>query len=361
MVKVVIRDFKQKCAFTLAEVLITLVVIGIVAVLTMPAMIKNHNQKAWDTAKSVFEKRIEIATRQMNTEEKLAGYSTTMDFVNELKKYIKITKICTSNEITKCFSSEVFWNQDEDPIDMSTIKLASDFGQDDWGTETVGVQFANGVNAIIAYNPKTTQDPYNNQFNATVNSMAMLYDVSGNKKPNSGGKDIHNINVKSLGNVTGCAIDPDLVGGMCITQILAPGSGYGPMSRAECEQAMAVGELGIQKCYSDPDYWAGAVKACGGIGKMPNESQLTSLSSYLYNIDASATSSAEVTLDLDRAAQFLAASPLASYQQIYMWAGQEKSSRYAYNWFFRPDMYVHWYYGILRTYPSAVAVCVDVP
>ena len=60
-----------KAAFTLAEVLITLAIIGVVAVLTVPALIQNYNEKAWETAKSVFEKRLEVAVKQLNTEEKL--------------------------------------------------------------------------------------------------------------------------------------------------------------------------------------------------------------------------------------------------------------------------------------------------
>ena len=79
-----------KAAFTLAEVLITLAIIGVVAAITIPSLVKNYNEKAWSTAQKVFTERLEVATRQMNTEEKLAGYSNTMDFVNELKKYIKI-------------------------------------------------------------------------------------------------------------------------------------------------------------------------------------------------------------------------------------------------------------------------------
>ena len=173
----------RKSAFTLAEVLITLAIIGVVAVLTVPALIQNYNEKAWETAQDVFTKRLEVATRQMNTEEKLAGYSSTMDFVNELKKYIKITRVCDNSNITKCFNKEVIWNEGEDPIDMSAIRNAASLGQDDWDTDTVAVQFANGVNAIIAYNPNTEQQPFNNQFSATSASMAILYDVSGNKNP----------------------------------------------------------------------------------------------------------------------------------------------------------------------------------
>ena len=37
----------SKVAFTLAEVLITLAVIGVVAVLTLTNLIQSHNEKAW--------------------------------------------------------------------------------------------------------------------------------------------------------------------------------------------------------------------------------------------------------------------------------------------------------------------------
>ena len=323
--------FQRHAAFTLAEVLITLAIIGVVAVLTLPALIQNYNEKAWETAQKVFTNRLEVATRQMNTEEKLAGYSNTMDFVNELKRYIKITRVCDNSNITKCFDKEVIWNEGEDPIDMSTIKNAASLGQEDWDTDTVAVQFANGVNAIIAYNPNTTQEPFNNQFSATSNSMAILYDVSGNKNPNTNGKDIAGINVTELAGTTGCMINPDLVGGMCISQILAPGSGYSPMTLAECNQAVSDGELGIQACSYDPDYWAGAVKTCGGTSKMPTMAQLGQLATYVYNYDSTIGAQQGIsglTLDREKAAQFLSASPYSNY--FYVWSGQEISSTDAY-------------------------------
>ena len=273
----------SKVAFTLAEVLITLAVIGVVAVLTLPNLIQSHNEKAWSTAKSVFEKRLEVATRQMNTEEKLAGYDSTMDFVNELKKYIKITKVCDSDNITKCFDKEVIWNEGEDPVPMEGITSAESFGLD-WDTETVAVQFANGVNAIIAYNPNATQDPYNNQFSATSNSMAILYDVSGNKNPNTNGKDINHINVTELAGVTGCMI-PEEILGYCITQILGPDTGYSPMTRSECEQARTNGEYEIAECRYDYDYWLGAVRACKGWDKMPTQEELATLAKYIYDTE----------------------------------------------------------------------------
>src|SRR5574344_429982 len=41
---------RKKSAFTLAEVLITLGIIGVVAALTLPSLIENHNKKVWVTS-----------------------------------------------------------------------------------------------------------------------------------------------------------------------------------------------------------------------------------------------------------------------------------------------------------------------
>ncbi len=345
----------KKVAFTLAEVLITLAIIGVVAAITIPSLVKNYNEKAWSTAQDVFTKRLEVATRQMNTEEKLAGYSNTMDFVNELKKYIKITRVCDNSNITKCFNKEVIWNEGEDPIDMSTIKNAASLGQDDWDTDTVAVQFANGVNAIIAYNPNTTQEPFNNQFAATSASMAILYDVSGNKNPNTNGKDIaHNGNVKQLAGVTGCLL-PEEELGFCISQILGPqNGGFGPLTKAECEAQK--GDLGISACNYDNDYWAGAVAKCGGTSKMPTMEQLGQLAAYVYNYDGTIGAQQDVyslTLDTTKAAQFFSASSSSNY--FYVWSGQERSSTDAYSRdFYSTDTY--WYYNY-RGNSNFLAVC----
>ena len=347
---------RKRTAFTLAEVLITLAIIGVVAVLTLPNLIQNHNQKAWSTAQDVFTKRLEVATRQMNTEEKLAGYDSTMDFVNELKKYIKITRVCDNDNITKCFDKEVIWNDGEEPIDMSTIKNAESFGLD-WDTETVAVQFANGVNAVIAYNPNATQDPFNNEFSATSESMAILYDVSGNKNPNTKGKDILNINVSKLAGVTGCMI-PELKDTMCISQILGPSGegGYSPMTKAECEEQK--GDLGIEACNYDNDYWAGAVRACGGVQNMPTQAQLEQLAAYIYP-DAESISSSDTTFglnwDADRASLFMAQSPYSYYFSV--WSGQEFNPYNAYCRDFNSTQ-TYWNY-YFRNYSSRLAVCLD--
>ena len=45
-----IHHYKNKKGFTLAEVLITLGIIGVVAAMTLPTLIAKHQEKEWVTA-----------------------------------------------------------------------------------------------------------------------------------------------------------------------------------------------------------------------------------------------------------------------------------------------------------------------
>ena len=87
----------KKIGFTLAEVLITLAIIGIVAALTIPTLVQNYQERACNTASQVFQRKLGEALRVMNVQGTLAGYTTTEAFVNELSKHIKITRICDND------------------------------------------------------------------------------------------------------------------------------------------------------------------------------------------------------------------------------------------------------------------------
>ena len=204
-------------------------------------------------------------------------------------------------------------------------------GQDNWGTEVIGAQFANGIDALIAYDPNCTQDPFNNQIQAS-NCMAILYDVSAKKNPNSYGKDLRaNGNVLSLGGIE-CAFE---VNGTCYTNPALPT----PMTKAECEQAVAEGTLGIKACYYDNDYWAGAVKHCGGVGNMPTPAQLAEIATDLYGDHGFSTSGYEhkdgLTMDTSKPyASILhglygdmAGVPDGAFA---IWSGQESDGNIAY-------------------------------
>ena len=264
-----------KKAFTLAEVLITLGIIGVVAAMTIPTLMVDINSKQWSTAKDVFNKKLNEAMKNMNTAQVISGHPDTLSFVNELGKHFKINKICKNNDLQSCFTDTVWWGAGEatpEEVDMTRIKQASDFGLEDWGTELIGIQFANGVTGLVAYNPACSGDPYSNQFNGT-GCISMLYDTSGDKNPNTSGKDLGNYGViNKLGN-SNCAFE---FNGTCFGMPFSPTE----LSMNECETVKD--ELGIATCSSYHD-WNGAVKACGGRSKMASPQHLADLANYLYD------------------------------------------------------------------------------
>ena len=304
--------------FTLAEVLITLAIIGIVAALTIPTLVQNFQQDAWDTASEV-----------MNVQGTLAGYTTTEAFVDELSKHIKITRICDNDDITTCFADKVTWGkegQETEEVDMSEIKTAKNFGQEDWDTNTVGVQFANGVNAVIAYNPSCTQNQFSNQV-AVNDCLAILYDVDGFKSPNSVTKDLRdNGNIISLGGVEGGFCIPN---GLCFTAPFQPTA----LTAADCNANKD--KYGIQNCMTgDNDYWGGAMKACAEQGKrLPNDSELTTLANDLYGetIGGGDNEAVYATMNTDKASSY----GISLYDfgggvsGFSLWSGQETDARLA--------------------------------
>ena len=270
----------SKKAFTLAEVLITLGIIGVVASITMPSLMINVNKKQWETASDLFQKELRESLKNMNTAQVISGHPNTLSFVNELANHYKINKICKNNELQNCFSKTVYWGAGEatpEEVDMSEITQASHFGLQDWNTELIGVQFANGVTGLVAYNPTCSGDPLSNQFNGT-NCISMLYDTSGYKSPNTLGKDLGNYGViKQLGGLV-CAFE---IGGTCFTTLAFTAD---PISKAECEAIK--GNLGIKACYYDDDYWAGAVKQCGGVDKLASPEEVALVAQYIYGSNA---------------------------------------------------------------------------
>ena len=338
-----------KKGFTLAEVLITLAIIGIVAALTIPTLVQNYQTRAWNTASQVFQRKLGEALRVMNVQGTLAGYTTTEAFVDELSKHIKITRICENDDITTCFADTVTWGDEE--VDMSEIKKARNFGQNNWKTNTVAVQFANGVNGVIAYNPSCTQNQFSNdvitigETGMGTNCLAILYDVDGFKNPNTQQKDLRGLNVASLGG-SNCAIE--LSDGTCFTAPFYPTA----VTKAECEQLVAEG-YPIKECYYESDYWAGAVKACHDMGSsLPSQSDLDKLAEELYQ-DASELFSGNRDNDLAVSMGFIT-SPGSTF---WVWSSDEFSQSNACFRLFYSTFTSRNYNGSSRDRSTFQAVC----
>jgi len=331
-----------KNAFTLAEILITLGIIGVVAAMTITTLVANYQEKSWSTTASVFERKLTEALRVMNTQQTLAGYTTTEDFVNELKKHIKIIKTCDNTKLDNCFPKTFTYGFPEtETMDITTFTDSSKLRKEPYGTNTVGIQFANGVAGVLAYDPNCKQDPYSNTVTG-MGCISMIYDTSGNKSPNTSNKDLRLLNVNKLYAFK--------IGG---TKFGAP---FKPtaITKVECEQLKADG-YGITACNYNNDYWAGAVKACGGTSKMASMEDLGKIAAYVYNqesVGAKQDISSGLTFDATKAAELGLPSPIFS-----LWSGEETSSDNAY---FRDfySTYTGWYYHYRYT-SVRLAVCVE--
>ena len=369
----------MKKGFTLAEVLITLGIIGIVAAMTIPTLVANYQERSWGTAATVFERKLEEALKTMNTQQSLAGYTTTEDFVAELSKHFKILKTCDNTKLTDCFSDTVYWGggtATPEEVDMSVVKTSKNFGQNDWGTNIVGVQFANGTNALIAYNPIThsddstvkvcKQDPYSNQITGS-DCLAILYDTSGYKSPNTSGKDLRaNEHVKSLGS--GCAFK---IGETCYTTTPFIPT---PHEWKACDKDGAttneddlafMQKYGIKYCLNSLngklDYWAGAVAACGGVDKMPTMQQVADIATFIYGMPVSTKNQTECPSLADCRDDAKAAAlgfDFTSYDHVL--SGQEMNAYIGYNMEFHTFRASAYAFNLTyRHINDAYAVCLD--
>ena len=172
-----VRVRGKKAAFTLAEVLITLGIIGVVAAMTMPTLIKNYQQHETVNRLKETYSIISQAVRMSETENGLLESweipNTSWDantypygktfFEQYLKPYIKIAKECKflSNE---CWADKYI--RTNGVVDESYFSASNN--------QTYGMVLANG--SVIGFYPR--------------GSFCEIYiDLNGKKGPNKFGKD----------------------------------------------------------------------------------------------------------------------------------------------------------------------------
>ena len=283
----------KRFGFTLAEVLITLGIIGVVAAITMPVLLSNVQDRVKQKRVENIKQKLSKVTDKMAVQSGLTGYGDTMSFVQEMSKHMKIAKICDNNHIGDCWpTKEVDLDKDGKMWEISKTKSAKTLLipkkiRPNWA-DTVGIVTADGTSMILSYDKTCDFDVDKtglifDKGSAMSNSMGCLsgvFDWNGGRKPNKLGDDVTLLGVaKGLG--TSCALE---VGGICFGTAFTPI----PLTSAQCEKEKD--SLGIKECCADcddkgGDYWAGAVKQCGGVSNMPTLAQLMLLDADWYGKD----------------------------------------------------------------------------
>ena len=264
---------RKRAAFTLAEVLITLAIIGVVAALTLPGLIQNHNEKAWSTAKDLWEKKLTETVRRMNIDGVMTGHDSTEDFMNTFKNYMKVIKTCDYNDINKCYSPKIVQTgSDSEPIEVETSELttAENLGNSEWGTNTMSFVIADGTTVIMAYNPNCAYADPIEDTGSQVSCLGFMVDVNGKKGPNKVGDDIA---LKGQISLSSC---DNPIGDMCFS------TDFAPTAIDTCSD-ITYDKNGTANRFCSTNYWAGAKKACSDMGmSLPTQAQLAQLASELY-------------------------------------------------------------------------------
>lgn len=179
---IILKKHIKRLAFTLAEVLIVMGIIGVIAETTIPTLVQSTQQRetivAVKKAYTVLQQattmaKIDYGTPDAWTTETTPSLQGAIDIRNVFAKYLKTTKQCEEDNDATCF-----------PV-YAYLEGGS------WSSaKTAALHLADGSIIIFKYNtPGTTSSLTNSApLNNAVGPIHL--DINGLKKPNVMGKDV---------------------------------------------------------------------------------------------------------------------------------------------------------------------------
>lgn len=207
-------------AFTMAEILLSLTIIGVVAAITLPSLTGNINERTWNTQRKAIYARFSQAIALMPS---LNGYGTYVEatssssavdnvaetFVTSgLSKVLKINNICDSEHLEDCgIPEKIITGTANGSLNLQDIKTIRGFNGMFGGTYTyygstysaisfsdikaAAFETANGESVLVYYNPNCTANMSEGSFYLQRKLCAnFVFDLNGSKGPNTFGKDI---------------------------------------------------------------------------------------------------------------------------------------------------------------------------
>ena len=214
-------------AFTMAEILLSLTIIGVVAAITLPSLTGNINERTWNTQRKALYARLSQAVALMPslngygtlTEESSSGAGDAVDtaaetFVTDgLSKVLKINNICDYEHLEDCGIPSNITAMNGDNISPFPTKMSElndamvNISWNDYSsgghsysqldTKAAAFETANGESISVFYNPNCMPD-FESRTTIQVQPYIcanFVYDLNGNKGPNTVGKDIGFITV----------------------------------------------------------------------------------------------------------------------------------------------------------------------
>lgn len=288
---------KQK-GFSLPEILIIIAILGVVAAMVVPTLIRTIDSKVKGYRMQVFEKKFIKGTDLLHIDNGIGPYyNSTEDFVKELSKHLKITKICGKDELDKCMPYNKIIKRNGTTKNLSSYINGKDFGINVNSTnaydDVAALVLADGTPMILSWNKNCpVPNTYETGTTNTTSCITGYYDYNGSSKPNKIGEDIVGFN-------SGCVVD---MGSFCLSKPFKP---VPFVTYEECNQVK--GDLGIEGCSRGaylPDYWGGGIRTCGGIDKMPTGEDLGILAQELYDNQNNYKAKSEIATMIGLTPQF---------------------------------------------------------
>lgn len=187
----------KKYGFTLAEVLITLGIIGIVAEITIPVLMQNVQDQMFKTEfKKEYSTLNSVFTQLMNDN---GGTLTGLpiyhkNFLNYMLPYLKKVKACDDWSSFADISNFGAGYTSQGCFYSYKYKLLNgNIMQDPW-PDSAGVVLSDGSNIILDHNTTDCSSSPDITNSATIpNCASLLIDVNGFAKPNQIGRDIYGV------------------------------------------------------------------------------------------------------------------------------------------------------------------------
>lgn len=169
----------MKRGFTLAEVLITLGIIGVVAAMTMPSLIANYKVKQTVTQLKKINSTLQNAFMYMRTTEFSGADVNNWEFMSEdefnrkFAQNLKVVEVCDKGNSDKCFNDIEYTNLNGSPNELKFKKMP-------------GMVLGDGT--VLATSWLVDTSPTHA---ALYDNYGQIFvDINGPKAPNVLGKDV---------------------------------------------------------------------------------------------------------------------------------------------------------------------------
>ena len=177
----------KSAAFTLAEVLVTLGIIGVVSAMTVPTLMQNYQRQSYVTQlHKVYNELTQAAVQYQNDKNavdlKEAGLTSQAAAEEFIESNFKIVQNCGTNK-TPCFAN--------------TYRKIANSQNIGWNSNRTNYVLASGATLGVGYNPLSSD------------CLLELYvDTNGTKGPNIAGRDLWALFLYKDGSVDDFSGDP---------------------------------------------------------------------------------------------------------------------------------------------------------